>query len=118
MSRSISATPIAPRSVRERSIAAVELGGHGTVVQQPGQRVAASGLEELDRLACDPHLRAAKDEIQEQPGDRSGDERHGQHLLLHVAERADDRCRIRQTAAIASVDPLASIRGRYACRTG
>jgi hypothetical protein len=60
----------------------------------PGQQVAASGLEELDRLACDPDLRAAKDEVQEEPGDRSGDERHGQHLLLHVAERADDRCRV------------------------
>ena len=71
-----------------------ELGGHGTVVQQPGQRVATGGLEELDGLARDAHLRAAEDEVQEQPGDRGGDEGHREHLLLDVTQRADDRGRV------------------------
>ena len=94
MSRSIRATPIAavvgPRPVDRGG----QLGGHGTVVEQPGQRVATGGLEELDGLARDPHLRAAEHEVQEQPGDRGGDEGHREHLLLDVTQRADDRGRV------------------------
>ena len=59
----------------------------GAVVEHPGERVAAGRLDQRDRLAGDPLLGGAEDEVQHARGRDRGADRHDHHVPPRGVDR-------------------------------